>query len=60
MSRGNYHLTIDTTPEAVTEDDVTLTEGQGNNTNTHTHNHVIGPFSGSQQTLLCVVFFFFF
>lgn len=23
MSRGNYHLTIATTPEALTEDDVT-------------------------------------
>lgn len=28
MSRGNYHLTIATTPEALTEDDVTPSRGR--------------------------------
>lgn len=28
MSRGNYHLTIATTPEALTEDDVTPSCGR--------------------------------
>lgn len=31
MSRGNYHLTIATTPEALTEDDVTPSHGRRNN-----------------------------
>lgn len=30
MSCGNYHLTIATTPEALTEDDVTPSPGQEN------------------------------
>lgn len=28
MSRGNYHLTIATTPEAPTQDDVTPSRGR--------------------------------
>lgn len=28
MSRGNYHLTIATTPEAPTRDDVTASRGR--------------------------------
>lgn len=60
MSRGNYHLTIDTTPEAVTEDDVTLTEGQGNNTNTHTHIIMSSGLFLDLSKHCFVLFFFFF
>lgn len=45
MSRGNYHLTIATTPEAPTRDDVTASRGrrEGGRKNQH-RIMTAGPF----------------
>lgn len=54
MSRGNYHLTIATTPEALTEDDVTPSPDGGKSKREITDKYHQGLFLISENEALWV------
>ena len=56
MSRGNYHLTIATTPEALTEDDVTPSPDGGESKREIIDKYHQGLFLISENEALWVFF----
>lgn len=57
MSCGNYHLTIATTLQALTEDDVTASLARQERLENNRRNTVSRTFSDSQKIELCVLRF---